>query len=355
LRALALAVCWPLAWLSWKYVETPFRKPGLFRRRLHLVCATGATSLLLTLGGLFVMNQQGLPERFPPEIYTHQSYRYRIPEFVRYDHLPDPSELPVIGDQQSGVRPKVLLWGDSHAISIMPAFDVIGKEMKCGIYVAAQPGIPPLAGTWPLRKSFQSMDTGTAVLEFAERQKIEHVVLAARWNYYVFGDADGDCSHLICDASTHSTKPQQAEAVFRRSIRRTCDRLRAAGAQIWILRQVPFQPRNAPGTALRLAALHRDLNDLATTVDEHQQRFAAINRLLDFVAGDSVNYLDSLPFVADNTGRCRTTVDGVTIYRDHDHFSAHGARQLEPLLRPVFTDGAGRYQVVEGSSEKARL
>lgn len=355
LRAVALIACWPIAWLSWKYIEMPMRTPGFLPRRTHLVTATSLISIVLVSSGLFVLQQDGLPERFPEEIYAHKSVKYRIPHFVRYDDISDNAHLPVIGSLETSERPKVLLWGDSHAMSIMPAFDVLGKELDSGVLVAAQPGIPPLAGTWPLRKSFQPVDYGSSVLEFVEEADIEHVVLAARWNAYVFGGDGGDRGQLLCDSTTLSTSPEQAKAVLRRSLRQTCGQLTAAGAKVWILRQVPFQPNNAPGTILKLAIWDRDLNELATTVDEHQLRFAAINRLLDSVSDLSVHYLDPVPFVVDENGRCRTVIDDVAIYRDQDHLSAHGALQLQPLLRQVLDHTTGPTRVASQPQPDTRL
>lgn len=354
-RIATLLACWPVAWLSWKYVESPMRTPGFLPRRTHLVTASSLISIVLISSGLFVLQQNGLPERFPDEIYAHKSHRYRIPHFVRYDDISDNSHLPVIGSLETSKRPTVLLWGDSHAMSIMPAFDVLGKEQNSGVYVAAQPGIPPLAGTWPLRKSFQPVDYGTSVLEFVEQADIEHVVLAARWNAYVFGGDGGDRSQLLCDSTTLSTSPEQAGSVLRKSLRETCQRLTAAGTTVWILRQVPFQPNNAPGTILKLAIWERDLNELATTVDEHQLRFAAINQLLDSVSDLSVRYLDPVPFVADENGRCRTVIDNVAVYSDQDHLSAHGALQLQPLLRQVLTNPYSPSRIGSGPQQTKRM
>jgi peptidoglycan/LPS O-acetylase OafA/YrhL len=354
-RALALVACWPIGWLSWKYIEMPMRTPGFLPRRTHLITATSLISIVFVSSGLFVMQTDGLPDRFPAEVYAHRSPSYKIPHFIRYDDISDTSFLPVIGSLQSSERPKVLLWGDSHAMSIMPAFDVLGKELDSGIFVAAQPGIPPLAGTWPLRKSFQPVDYGSTILEFVEEAGIQHVVLAARWNMYVFGGVNGDRSHLLCDSTTQSTTTTQAEAVLLRSLRETCQRLSQSGAKVWILRQVPFQPNNAPGTILKLAIWERDLNALAATVDEHNLRFAAINRLLDSVADLPVHYLDPVPFVVDDRGRCRTAIDNIAIYRDQDHLSAHGAMQLQPLWRQVLNDAPGSTRVTEQPTNSTRL
>ncbi|MEO2034478.1 MAG: acyltransferase family protein [Planctomycetaceae bacterium] len=354
LRVLVLAACWPIAFLSWKFVETPVRTARLFPRRAQLLTATGLLSIVLIGSGVVVMQSEGLPQRFPVEIYAHQSEPYQIPDFVRYDDIADPSLVPLIGDRRSAGQPTVLLWGDSHAMSVMPPFDVIGKELERGVFVAAQPGIPPLAGAWPLRKCLQPVDYGRTILEFVQVKGIRHVVLAARWNMYVYGGAKGDRSHLICDCSTTSCSCAEAESVFLKALRETCQRLRAAGAQTWILRQVPFQPHHTPGTILKLAIRQRDLNDLAVTVNEHRSRFAAINKLLDSVADTSVRYLDPVPLVTDRAGRCRTAIDGVAAYKDQDHLSAHGAFQLSALVRRVLEEPVGHRRTAQSEPTGSR-
>ncbi len=352
-RAAALAASCLLAVLSWKYVETPFRRAALLPAPVHLVAAGGLVSAGLAGSAAAVLQMDGLPGRFPSDIYAHRSYEYRIPQFIRHDEVTSASRMPVIGATDADRPPTVLLWGDSHAMSIMPALDDMGRSMGIGIYVAADPGRPPLIGTWPIRKQYFRDEAPVPVVEFVRTRRIEHVILAARWNMYVFGDS-GHYQDLLCDETTVSTTPEEAQNVFRRALQRTCRQLRNAGAEIWILRQVPIQPRNTPGTILKLALRQRDLNGLASRVEENRQHFAAINGLLDAAAGERIHFLDPAPCFADDSGRYQVAVEGIAAYVDQDHLSAHGAMQLRPLFRPILAGTTDRSRTAAADRAAAR-
>lgn len=107
-----------LAWLTWKYVEQPFRD----RRKIALPrFAAGATALTgaLVAGGLFLHVTEGLPKRIFPNIEeqgdVYIGYNERINAFDRADFPADaPDRILVIGDSYGRDVANVLL--ESKAI-----------------------------------------------------------------------------------------------------------------------------------------------------------------------------------------------------------------------------------------------
>ena len=58
-----------IATFSWRYIETPFRRPGgVLQRRVFLAAA--AFSAIFAVVGLVMYLTRGLPQRFTPEILT---------------------------------------------------------------------------------------------------------------------------------------------------------------------------------------------------------------------------------------------------------------------------------------------
>lgn len=336
IRMGAMGFSWCLAMLSYRWIETPFRSRQVLAspRRFLSTAATVTAGLLAACGVLHVGD--GFPSRFPVQpgvLVEEKGEPLNVPSYGRTSDL---STLPIVG-ARNDVTPTVLLWGDSHASALIPAFHELGVKENISVMVAHQPGVPPLLDAWPWQRGDKYSASLHRIASVIREQQIEHVVLAARWNYYVHGSDDGDRSHLLCQRSTWVPKPETSAQVLLDSLSSTCDRLNQSGATVWIIRQVPYQPHHKPNTLLRLAAAGKDLNSLAVTLTEHRMRSREIDRLLDCVTGTSVHVLDPTPELLDAQQRCRIAADGKALYRDDDHLSRSGSLRLQPVLRPIFT------------------
>jgi peptidoglycan/LPS O-acetylase OafA/YrhL len=97
-----------LAWISWRFIEQPFRKPATVSRAA-LVLSIGTVSLLLIVGGIFLHVSKGLPERVFPNIESTGavdiSYNERIRAFSGEGF-------------SSAAHPRILVIGDSFARDI---------------------------------------------------------------------------------------------------------------------------------------------------------------------------------------------------------------------------------------------
>ncbi|HTO03652.1 MAG TPA: acyltransferase, partial [Opitutus sp.] len=117
MRLLVVVVSFGLAWVSWRYVELPFRnKHRRVALRPLLVGAVGASALTLVLGA-FIDARKGLPERFPPAVAQYDAAYADRPEKKEADLTTESAEqgkLPVLADPPTPA-PSILLWGDSHA------------------------------------------------------------------------------------------------------------------------------------------------------------------------------------------------------------------------------------------------
>lgn len=99
-----------LAWLSWRYVERPFRDPlKVSRQAIFRWAAAG--SLLFFGCGLWLYSTQGVPARFSPEemrwwkyVDIDQQSKYVIKQFG-----------DLRGEFANGEKRKVLILGDSYA------------------------------------------------------------------------------------------------------------------------------------------------------------------------------------------------------------------------------------------------
>jgi peptidoglycan/LPS O-acetylase OafA/YrhL len=119
-RLLVVGLSILLAWVTWRFVEIPFR---FGRPRLLKVASLAGAMALVALLGVVVVRNDGFDLRLPPEIramaqVTTQAAKWRVHQCMLDLVNGDTSFADTCVDR--GRRPLLFVWGDSTAGSLMP-------------------------------------------------------------------------------------------------------------------------------------------------------------------------------------------------------------------------------------------
>jgi peptidoglycan/LPS O-acetylase OafA/YrhL len=336
-----IAVAFALAWASWRYVERPFRAKSFHPPRWTLLGgALAAMAVTACCAGVVIL-QKGLPQRYPADVQ-------RILEGV---HDLDPRAVTCFGMTGDDVRagrlcrigdlsakaPSFVLWGDSHASSIIPAVEAIAKrEHRSGIF-AATDSCPPLLGI-VRPDTAKCKGFNDAVIVLATRPGIRDVILDARWAKNAEGTSYGDEPRgriQIYDDVGHGVDAISTHAVFARGLVRTIQALTDAKKTVILVGSAP-----EIGYAVPLVLAQRRLTgdtrtmDIPLEVHLHRQRTV----MLDFALMRSrfgVRLVDPADVLCDDSV-CHVMRNGAPLYRDEHHLSATAARLLIPALSKAF-------------------
>lgn len=315
-----------LAVISWRYVETPFRQRVYLPTTGRLwTAAVTAWGVLALAGGVCVLGK-GWPARLPPQVLAFHEARYDR-AFLHNVSLAEAQagRWIELGTGDTSRRPELLVWGDSHAMAVLPAVDAIcrrhGFRGVAATYSATAPVLewvsPSPHGLGDKTEAFHA-----AVLEYVRRHQIPQVWLVARWSWYLA-------------AAREQREGDQVLREFLVRLQATVDVLRSTGARVTLLKEVPCHPRDIP-TALAKAAWRGDqVQHVALSLAEHRQHTAEVERLWQSWAErdrDGVAVVDPLPWFLDDHGRCLAQCDGRALYRDDHHLSVYGAHWLQPWL-----------------------
>ena len=341
-RALCFVVSFVPAVLSWKFVEQPIRKQRILKSTGNLIGAAVAAVLVMVAVGLWFSKSHGLPARFadkvlqaavdPPE---KPYFKTRARNFFRKH-----GELPTVGADAKTAKKHILLWGDSHAVALLPLLDRLGSENNVCVHVAGEPSTPPLLDAYTERIGKGAILWGRRVIQFAEENNITEVILHARWRVYLEGTPDGDMRNLVSDRDTHSHSPEMAGVVFEKVLKNTLEQLLEKGFKVSVLDDVPFQPRSVPETVILAVSRNVDPNSLGPLVREQRKLTEGIDSLFESVlSGKAVMRMDPDPLLLNEKGdRYSLTRDGRILYVDQHHLSSNGTKQLRGLLLPLFDE-----------------
>lgn len=310
-RASMLGLGLLFAILSWKYVETPFRKRqlGVSRKSMFAFASAG---LALVLGcGVLCMSKKGFPRRFPTPDFANAKTDCAFINELTIDDIRAERLIP-IGASDSTLRPKVLVWGDSHAMAALPAVDAFLKEAGISGRAATHSATAPVLG-WQGKGDrglgTESIAYNDAVFTYIQSKKIPEVILIGHWGWY----EDGLNTALLT----------------------TVRRLVETGCQPWVMLDVPAQYFDVP------QALSSRIYSLAT-IESICSKPAALNELdqkepntVAEIEAAGGRVLDPKPRFLSSEGRYYIVHSkGVVLYRDANHLTTKGAKMmLLPLFR----------------------
>lgn len=272
-----------LAVASYRYIETPLRKPWASSRRT--VAAGFAAMVLLSCG----------------------AWAWRVPEPPKIAPFVVKCVPFVVGDTRVQrpscvTGPKVLLWGDSYAHAWTPMAQAIGGRLNLPVTAWALDGCPPLFGPLILR----SPDEGVAcsawnakALAYLKASGADTVVIAARWQNF----------------------PTERLAQTVRAIAPYTRRILIVGPTPVL----PDKPDKCRALGSDCAVDRADFESGAA------KAWAAIRPL----AGDKVSIVDPSDWLCD-ADRCPGIRDGQALYADTIHVSYYTAATFGARVASVW-------------------
>lgn len=320
-----------IAWLSWRFVEQPFRDKKSFTRKRIFIGSALATCLL---GGISValITKGGWPERF-----DEQTLRFArasedaspVRDYCVTDRVTGHDARCVLGDS---VPPSALLWGDSHGVELAW---VMGEQLsKNGqsLIQRTRASCPPVTAYDDARDPGCALFNRDVLAQIEREDRIETVFLAGFW-----------------------AKEPYREAQVDRLMAATLERLHAAGKQIYIIGPVPPQASSVP----RMLAF-RGPQAETTSAAEFEQRTRWFTRNFAEWRRLGVRIIEP----ADNLvrdGKSIIVANGHPLYFDSHHLSLAGAHYV--LDRANWKSGTAnngtqdrdhRQQGADGASPAAR-
>jgi peptidoglycan/LPS O-acetylase OafA/YrhL len=314
------------AWLSWRFVESPFRKRqgGLSRRGVFIT--VGATSAMLGIVAGMVFLADGLPNRFPAEANAAVT-PYRPPL--------DCGKL-VCSVGTPGGPETFLVWGDSHALALGGVLDTVAREKGLSGILVGRITCPPLMNVRRFDRPAGYCNTiGSEVLQLVRTKKIRNVVLHARWAIHSedmrFGQETGAGSGLPVHPPPEDNYP-----VFQNMLRETLSQLKALNTDIYLMASVPEAGIDVPFVFARslTSGIARDFTVPLEDFKKRQARtFLALEREGDVVSG---NTLYPHEFLCSTTA-CLLADGNQPLYGDYHHLNQYGMKKLKPFVEELLS------------------
>lgn len=344
-KVTAALVTLPVAWVAYRWFETPLRFAKPIARSSVRTYAFGAV-VTVAVVLLAVAVRPDSVTRPRGEVLTAadfeappgSSMQERVAVTVDEMHKRADSSCPkdalqtpegddyCVGGDLDATR-TLLLIGDSHAGQWRPPLDQVAKAHHVKLLIREHNGCPPypVSVTDPLKgakKTAVCLDQQQGDVRILDALRPDAVLLAT-WS--------GNRSNII-DAAGQKVATEQQMALWEAGMRSTLGDLTERGIPFGVVVDEPSLAFNAVDCLVQENSVERCEPDVAAAMKQSGPLLEIERKVLaEFPKAPTLDMSDVLC----DADRCHLEVDGHLVYADTHHLSAAYALDAQPLLEPL--------------------
>lgn len=316
-----IALIYILSVCTYRYVETPFRQKTFFptQKKMYLM---GILSLVgVFCIGLTMVQQQGFPHRVSEgALIIADAMGDNNPRrdecFTKSSLVNASIEKPCLLGTQDSEYVDFVLWGDSHANAVMPAFDIYGQESnQTGVFFGAS-SCAPLVANRPISDDEVCLKEVERAVVYIQQNVPKEVFIVSEWTegYPLVRSEYGPYLSVLLE-DTINQLPEET--------------------QISVMLRIPTYPE----TSFRDHFFNAEHKSVSLNTKFPRAGFRSETQHIDTqieqvaLKHANVRILDPLETLCD-TQYCYIGSEEGLFYRDSSHLSTFGAKTvILPLLR----------------------
>lgn len=311
--------------ISWRYIEQPARR-GTFRLprlspAFSSVTAAASGVAIFVLAAMVL--RTGLPDRVPNAVERLDAAGRENVNEVVCDASPD-CVKEIAG------RPKLVLWGDSHAFHYTNVLEDIAARRGMSLSLETAPGCAPLVDVMQRdpdgRAEESCLAENTNVLTgILNDSQVRAVVIAARWTRFFFSHEDDEWRDV------RTTDQDDPAIVIEEALKSTIEKLANRGIRIVVLGSTPEFDRLLPACLARATWLHWP--ETRCTFKAGTEPGNPADMLMKKLANENLPARILRPYDALCPGdQCVRRVNSAPIMLDTDHLSTAAAAKVLTTL-----------------------
>lgn len=314
-----------LAYLTWKYVENPFRRMGRTRKSQQAVVLVGILSLVgLFAGGKFIASIGNLKSEVKqpvPPVLTQLLLDTKTTPGIRCEGSPKPAIVQATGGgcevgDKSVADTTFAVIGDSHARMWTEGVEQMAKSLHVkGLVLAHSSCIPLLGLVPPTRKACTEITA--AKIDFLKNAPVNTVILAGYW--MEMAKTDEEIDTLVAALSE------------------TSKALTASGKKVYVMLDVPELTSSQMSMSLALDSITPPAAVGTPYASYTNSQGALNNAILHQAALDGFVVVETAKTLC-HAGECTSAENGRTYYRDSHHLTDFGSEKFNAVFQPLLKD-----------------
>jgi peptidoglycan/LPS O-acetylase OafA/YrhL len=332
----ALQICFLIAFTfllsiaSRLLVEEPIRSRALLTSTRSFLVVVSIAGVIVLAAGVTLWRSDGFPGRLAPDVIALAAGDGIYDEGDRIC-TPLLDKRGSVGklckyNRAAGTGPIALVWGDSHAMMLVPIYERLARSRNMQLYVAAHAACRPLLGVVsavenPGRRTECARFNAVVAREITELNPAL-VLLNAHWI-----DTDADLSPEPA-APLAPTLSGALENTFKRIV--------SADRSLCVVLDVPTFPYRLPYALAMIRRRGTSTDPVRIARTDALAQFRSVEaelRTLEGVYGFKI--VDPKDLLCQKTF-CAFESGGAALYGDADHLSLAGAKFVADAVSPCF-------------------
>ena len=321
-----------LAYLTWRFVEQPFRvkRSGFHFSRGQIFSISALMIISFSVVGLYGHIKDGMPGRLMNSAINYQFYETARPSARRGECHATPARniAPDAVCIYGSAERKIAVIGDSHAVELAYAMGNMAAEHGFSVIHYSFSGCAPSY----MKESNGACEIWTKEsVDYIKAQKdIDHVIVTYRLSSHLAGD------HYGYYPNVPTQKPDEVVNEIVYSLSAMLDAFSAHGKSVYFVDQAPELPKHIHNMIIRNGGGGDIL--IGASLKWWQERRPFIGRIISIVGKNKFIDVEDI-FCNDEV--CFAGVDGVSYYFDDDHMSVSGATKVgERVFARLLIDSA---------------
>jgi len=333
----AIALSFVFAWLSYQYVEKPFRrKPSSkVKPKFTILQYAGMSIIFFIVIGLIGVSKRGFQSRFADSGYV-ESIKFS-PKRKACHYNKRHEELPEDSCRYFGENVTWATLGDSHTVE--PAY-ALGKALEpkdIGLLHLSYTGcLPSLLFDVKGSSCSQWIRTGLNYLE--QNKSIENIYIGFNYNGFLFGthrnhypDIPNNDPSLSLTAEYSHLNAEETRELYWLGLSQMVDRLIASGKTVYLQYPIPELPTHISTLLTPFSifggGLRFDLQNTTTAEYYFTRNKYILEKLNSLEYGERLIAVKPFELLC-HTTHCPAVSNGKSLYFDDGHLSVEGAKKL---------------------------
>jgi len=327
LRILAVALSIFFAWLTYKLIECPIRYG---KNGKYTVIVLILVMILIFYVGYYTYSRDGLNDRIINKNLISYSESIKLPikakECFDIPYAFKKNEGWFCNLGRSDLKVNYFVYGDSHAMSLIPALEQFAINNKLRIQFAGASGCPSLLDIQSVRgetdiEKYNCKELNERIFNYVKNSRIDTVILANRWTYYTDSfSRPGDFNPITRNLDSYIDKTSSTKDLVW-AIQNTVSRYSSINVKVIFIEDNP-QQINDPKNVLRKGrGIETEYLKYSVTLEEHKKNQNAISQVLKNTTAKIINLDDILCFES----ICPLVANSKFLYFDDNHLSVYGS------------------------------
>lgn len=311
-----------VAYISWRYIEKPFRSKGIYDRKAIFIISIIVSVLFLAFGltGHFTNGFNFRTAEDGTKLWKIESKL--LPNYG-LSRVCDKT-FTLSEKCRTSEEPEVLLWGDSFAMHLLQG--IVESKPDVSIIQMTKSVCGPIFDLAPVRKSTYTKSWAAGCLQFNQdvrkwlqkNDSVKYAVISLNFYNYITKERN----LLLRDG----TLIKANKNIVAKELADTLSELQSLGIRTIVFSHMPSNGEDIGRCLAKTSLLGKSLDICNINMLEIPEDRREVNQFFNSLEKDIPVFYLNRSICSDN--KCQTHIDSTFLYRDKYHLSTEGSSTM---------------------------